>query len=264
MPATEKIKMRLSTTNPSDHRAPLEDFAKACTALQKCLAGVAKCLGREHVSTPITNLAFSSALIEVDTDADVATAFDDTVAAFEEGRSPDDRLDYPTLQSFKRFAATAKKPGLSLELGNLRLTSRYVTNVRAALEHSRSELGSVSGRLEAFNVHAKPTFTLYPPVPNEHVECQFDETQLSRVLAAVAKHVTVFGALHYRRGKAFPSRVYVEDFMVNPDDGDLPTLLERHGLPRSANPEPGPTSVEGDCIAWFCRMRTIPARGFKS
>jgi hypothetical protein len=244
MLATKKIAMRLSTTIEADRRAPLEDFAKACTALQRCLAGVARCLGREYIATPISNLAYRSALIEVTTDSDVAETFDNTVAAFEEGRTIDERLDYPTLRSFRRFAVTAGKPGLELELGHRRLSSHYVSNVSAALKSSSPELGSVSGRLEAFNVHSRPSFTLYPPVPHERIECRFRTRQLKRVLKAVTRHVTVFGTLRYRRGKAFPCHVAVDDFVVNPNDDELPTLLEPRG-DKPSSPVTRPPELDG-------------------
>jgi hypothetical protein len=243
---TGKIEMSLGTTNESLPGAPLEEFAKACNALQKCIEGIARCLGRSCVDAPITNLRYGSAVIEVETDAEIADAFVETVASLEEGRALDDRLDYMTMKAFERFAFSVAKPNIIIGFGAQQLTSRYATNVRAALEHSQSELGSVSGRLEAVNVHGQRTFTLYPPVANERVECQFQQSQITNVLKAVSKHVTVFGTLRYRRGKAFPSRVKVDEFVVNPDDKDLPTLLEPDDVARASKSNRKSTWWDGD------------------
>lgn len=91
-------------------------------------------------------------------------------------------------------------------------------------------LGSVSGMVEQLDVHGKHTFVLYPPVPGIEITCRFHKKDFEKVHAAVKKHVTVYGLLTYGLGQSFPVAVRVDAIEQEPDDSELPSLIDMEGM----------------------------------
>jgi hypothetical protein len=120
-----------------------------------------------------------------------------------------------------------------MSISGIVLTSAFASHLAELLEPVSPALGSVSGRLDALSVHNQDRFTLYPLIVGEDVECFFKRPDLKKVLDAVGRRVTVFGRLHYAKTKAFPVKVDVEEFHVEPPDSELPSLLKARGMLRN-------------------------------
>jgi predicted phosphohydrolase len=188
-------------------------------------------------------LFYSSAALDVSPAAEVrelgteiANLYKNTVEALQDGFPLDPKIDYQTLYAFNGFSSIAKKPGVGLWLTNRALTQRFADNVAAVLQPEIKSFGSVTGRLERISVHNFDTFTLYPPVESESVECVFPREKLEEVLRSVASVVTVYGKMHYAVTKAFPVRCEVESFEPVKMPESLPTLLNACGLLKSDVP----------------------------
>ena len=220
--------------------AELTEFANSVNVLRQCLMNVCRCVaGTDEVEFDVSDLRIDSATLSatpvpngVSTVLlnEVPIVVHGTVSALEGGGDLDPRLDFSTVRAFSAFSSIIKKPETWLEVGGTRLTKTYVERVRRLIEPDVSSMGSVTGRLEAFSIHNQNRFTLYPPVAREGVECVFERSALDEVLKAVDRSVTVYGAMHYAKGRAFPTRVDVESFEVLPDVDTLPTLLNACGI----------------------------------
>jgi len=226
--------------------ADLSDFANVVSSLRTCLKHICRCVANtEDIEFDITDLRYSSAEVATSPVSngvpesillDVSDTFERSVSALEAGEPLDSRVDYAALRAFSGFSAVVKRRESHLTIGKTRLTLSYVGNLALLLEPQTASLGSVTGRLEAFDLHRHSEFTLYPPIEGEEVRCIFQREQLSRVLKAVERTVTVYGKLYYAATKSFPVRVEVEDFEIHPVSSDLPNLLNACGASRCSTP----------------------------
>jgi hypothetical protein len=229
-------KLVVNLKGPKPKRAPLPDFATVCHSLHATLKNVGRCIGGRAPDFAVSNLRMGSAVMEVepaaakDGEIEVMNLFSSTITALEEGQPIDHRLDYGALNCFRGFAGVARSENVTLTINRTRLTANYANNLSALLDPVSTALGSVSGRLEAITLHNQRVFTLFPPIPQEEIDCNFRPSDLARVLDAVTKQVTVYGTLHYAQSKIFPVRVDVEDFTIEESEAELPTLLEAKGL----------------------------------
>jgi hypothetical protein len=232
---------------PSGH-AILVEFINVCNAVRTSLKNVERCLfgNEEAAEYEISDLRNGSAanLYVVPHNGTprympVRNLFVETISDLEAGRRVDGRLDYASLCAFRQFCSPIRNESF-LSVSGTRLTSAYVNTVDKLLEPVHKSRGSVTGRLEALSVHGQRQFTLYPSRPDEEITCVFQDKQLlPRVLDALEKRVTVYGTLHFGLGRAFPTRVEVDDFDPHPAASELPSLLDMRG----AWP-PGPPSEE--------------------
>lgn len=91
-------------------------------------------------------------------------------------------------------------------------------------------MGSVSGKVEQLGVHGKFTFVLFPPVPGSEITCTFQPKDFDQVASSVKHQVTVYGTLHYGLGQSFPVLADVDHIEQEPDDDELPSLLDMEGM----------------------------------
>jgi hypothetical protein len=238
-------KLVVDLKGPKQKRAPLSDFSTVCNSLHACLKGIGRCIGKGAPEFDISDLHMGSAVMAIEPDTakegaiEIANLFRDTIAALEEGQAVDKRLDYSALHCFRGFSGVARKEGVTLKIGTVKLTENYANNLAALLDPASAALGSVSGRLETFTLHNQNKFILYPAITGEEVDCIFQRKDLPRVLEAVDRQVTVFGTLHYAQSKIYPVRVDVDDFAIIESDSELPTLLDAKGIlppPSADNP----------------------------
>lgn len=89
--------------------------------------------------------------------------------------------------------------------------------------------GSLTGNVDALNVHRRPVFYIYPPSGPTKVKCTFDPAMLDQLREAIKRNTTVTGLLEYSSGSAFPTRMHVEQVEVNPPDSELPSMASMWG-----------------------------------
>ena len=232
MPSDIEIKV-VKDSSPAQH-IELRDFVSTCAALQKSVENIGRCVGK-RVKYTVGTLEVGSAVVGLDAMNDrnvndcvlVASLFKRTLQSIERGSSDiDERIDYQALKAFDSFSQVINR-GHTIAGQRLKLTSRFVTHLAALLENEDPALGSVTGTLEIVDVHgAANQFSLFTSVHNERVNCVFNDDDLSEILKAIRKQVTVYGTVYYSQRKVFPSRVEVESFEVHPDNSSLSNLLE--------------------------------------
>ena len=232
-------------------KAHLSDFARVLDVLHKTIRQFCRCIANDaNVTYEVTELRIGSGFVTVapprqdarwPTLVQVATVLDETLQAISTGAPVDSRIDYPALKATLGFVSTVEKSGVTLKVASVVLTRTWATALRELLSPDIRCHGSVSGKLEKLSVHGKHTFTLFPPILNESVECEFDESRLKDVLLLVGQTVTVYGQLQYSRMKVFPVRVIGEIFEPHPSDEALPSLV---GLCGAVSDQASLSSVE--------------------
>lgn len=91
-------------------------------------------------------------------------------------------------------------------------------------------VGSVSGFIDAVNVHEDSVFYLYPTSGATRIACAFDRTQLlDTVRQALKRYTRVFGLQEFTLGSPFPQRIAVDRVEINPREDELPTLASLWG-----------------------------------
>lgn len=249
-------------TGPDGPRSPalLLDFANVLRTLRATLRHVERCVrdGEPDLEFEVADLSIGSANLTATPagHADWALAETvvrverETVARLERGEPIDSRLDDAAIRSFRGFCSPINREGVQLDIGGVSLSGDYSIHIRKLLEPEPSEFGAVSGMLEGINIHGDPQLTLYPPVDGVQVQCAFADEDRPEIESALGKHVTVYGELFYRAGRAFPVRVEIADastMEIHPDDADLPDLLDYWN-----NPDDSP---EIDSVAVIRAMR---------
>jgi hypothetical protein len=86
-------------------------------------------------------------------------------------------------------------------------------------------IGSITGTLEAINVHATPRFSVYDVVTRRPVSCKFATDDLEEVKAALGSRVNVAGIVH-RNSSGQPLRVDKAKLTILPRAEELPTAAD--------------------------------------
>jgi hypothetical protein len=91
--------------------------------------------------------------------------------------------------------------------------------------------GSLTGFLEAVNVHKENKFFIYPPVGPKKVECVFKHDELfEKVREGIEKYVNVVGTLFYKSKGLHPYKIRVEKIEIYPPENKLPSLMSLRGI----------------------------------
>lgn len=95
------------------------------------------------------------------------------------------------------------------------ITSALRENTQKIIGPDEESLGSISGRLEAINLHQQNVFWVYPPVGAYKIKCFFRKEQKTHAIEAIDKYVTIFGILRYKQRDDFPYAMDVDELVVN-------------------------------------------------
>lgn len=229
--------------NQNDGDVPrLSHFAMLCQNLRLCLRSVERCVSENdpHLEYGISSLKQSSAFIGIialaktsrdqELAGETADVFDRSVRCFEQDKEIDPRLDYDAIASFRKLYAPLNKGMGSLRIGDTSISTQSIATIDRILDIQYTSTGTVTGRLEDVLTHGKKRFVIYPPVGNVEIRCIFSDDMLDTILASVEKNVTVNGTLHFAKNRAFPSHVDVDSIETNPDDSNLPSLMDLRGM----------------------------------
>lgn len=105
--------------------------------------------------------------------------------------------------------------------------------------------GSISGFLEAVNIHNTNRFTLYPTLGPKKVTGKFHPAQREAIRAAIGNFVTVRGKLAYKTWSPFAHAVNAEAIEIHKPDAKLPTLFDLRGaMPKLTGKENSVAFVE--------------------
>lgn len=219
------------------------------------LAGIAKGLvnevTREHPSAGRNALrwtveeantgSFNCSLIGHPADADVAPVVADEVTHTlteglqlleTEARRPAYFSDR-ALEHAKALAAFASGEVTGVAVaganGRVALDAQLVANVEKIMGRQVESIGSVEGRMEAVNIHDRPTFVVYDNISGQRFECRFgDRVDLDDVKLGLGKRVVASGRVRLRAGGT--PVVIVTGLRVLRERDELPSADDVRGI----------------------------------
>lgn len=153
--------------------------------------------------------------------------------ALQTGAPVPEALHPSTLAAFGKLVEPLRT-GARLEVlaegAPFELSPALAERIAQLAAHDFAATGSVTGAVDALNVHEDLVFFLYPGVLPGKVACYFSRELLDEVRQAVKRHVTVVGRLLYQRGSALPHRVDVDELHIHPPEEELPAGVSLAGI----------------------------------
>jgi hypothetical protein len=147
---------------------------------------------------------------------------------------PDARRDLPMLEAYRELASIAEQHvstfTIEAQRKKVRIDERFRRNIDQIIGPDELLEGSISGVLEAINVHNTLRFNIYPIVGPKKVTGSFSPSLKADVIRAITRHVRVQGTLRYKSWAPFPHAIDAESIEILPEDDDLPTLAQLRGI----------------------------------
>ena len=117
---------------------------------------------------------------------------------------------------------------------SVRLTKATVAHVDQVTGDAPPRIGTVEGRLEAVNVHARPTFSIWERATGQRVECVAGEGLTVEDLgAALGRRVAVRGRIRASKGGE-KRRIDATDLHVFRSEEELPSADDVRGILRAS------------------------------
>ncbi|GAG85127.1 unnamed protein product [marine sediment metagenome] len=134
-----------------------------------------------------------------------------------------------------------KDLAIPLERNTRRISLEYLdkqVNITAELKPIIDEIlggeyiseGSVTGYLDALNVHSKSFFYIYPSLGGSRITCAFEEEVMGEIKKGIKRYVDVSGVLRYKQNELYPYEIEVKRVKVYPEESELPTLNDLRGM----------------------------------
>ena len=108
------------------------------------------------------------------------------------------------------------------------INEKFRETLERVLGPEERAYGSISGTIEAINVHDTTRFTLYPTVGPRKVLGVFKRDLRPKFTTALDKYVTVYGQIRYKTWDKYPYAVMAEDIEIH--DESAPTLADIKGM----------------------------------
>ncbi|MBI4247370.1 MAG: hypothetical protein HY614_09290 [Candidatus Rokubacteria bacterium] len=243
-PRTIGFRLEGSVEDAGRVRFPdLIDFLQRLRVALKRVEGTVT--GSEHstVYYRIVEMAVSSAEIvleavpeglEQDLTPEILGRIDTSLSSVIEGGPSPAWLNRELLETLKGLTVPLRRHVRTIHILRPRrsftLSREFELNIERILGEDLTAIGSVSGFLDAINVHGVHHFHIYPLVGPTKILCVFPDDLLPDVRKGLKRNVVVAGVLRYKMNEAFPHQVDVESIEVMPVAEDLPTLRSIRGL----------------------------------
>jgi hypothetical protein len=263
-PGPQTIGFRLEGSVEDGGRVRLRDLLDFLQRLRGTLKRLEETVTgseRPTVYYRVVDMEVSSAAItleavpeELDRDptAEILGRVDRGLAAIVENQPTPPWFDRELLETFKGLTAPLRRHVRGIHIvrptRTFTLGHQFEVSVDRILGEDITSVGSVSGFLDAINVHGVRHFHIYPLIGPTKVLCVFPEKLLSDVRKGLKRHVNVSGVLRYKMSEAFPHQIDVESIEVLPLEEELPTLRSLRGM------APGATGAL-DSVTFVRRLR---------
>jgi hypothetical protein len=261
-PRTIGFRLEGSVEDSGRVRFPdLIEFLQRLRAALKRVEGTVAGSDRSTIYYRIVDMEVSSAAIvlegvpeglERDPIPEILDRVDSSLSAVIEGHAPPPWLDRELLETLKGLTLPLRRHVRAIHIlrphRSFTLNREFETKVDQILGEDLTAVGSISGFLDAINVHGVRHFHVYPLIGPTKILCVFADELLPEVRKGLKRHVTVSGILRYKMNEAFPHQVDVESIEVMPLAEELPTLRSVRGLAPDAT---GPL----DSVAFVRQLR---------
>lgn len=141
----------------------------------------------------------------------------------------------PDPEKLRRVNFTFDAPTILKEVERYEVTEDFSNVVEGLLGPEEVAWGTMTGMLEALNLHERNIFYLYPAIGPRSVKCTFDRELRPVVRDAVEHYVEVAGKIHYRKRYQFPQTITgVYRITTLDTDPHRPKLSDLRGIAPSA------------------------------
>jgi hypothetical protein len=151
-----------------------------------------------------------------------------------------DNIDVPALESYRELAIPVEKHQLEVQIkvgrNTVVINQKFREMLESVIGTDEHSYGSVSGTIEAINLHTKNQFWLYPIVGASRIVGKFRSRDRKKFTAALDKYVSVYGRLRYKTWDKFPYSIFADDIQVHDVDA-APTLNNLKGVAPDATGE---------------------------
>jgi hypothetical protein len=239
MPAPNRVTFKLDGRREDEGFVRVGDFTRFLSGVLKALRGV-----EGDVADPggtvyrLRKLETGSAVVEVeavpkrnrpDRSERVVGTFVASLRALQSGARLPVELNPHTLDAFRTLVEPLTRGSvthITVTNGNapFEVTPALEQQLDRLAAHDFAATGSLTGHVDALNVHEDLVFFLYPNILLGKVACYFPRELLDTVRTAVKRYATVSGRLLYRPGSVLPHRIDVEKVEVHAPPEELPTL----------------------------------------
>lgn len=252
--ASDRIKIQITGKHEDKELVRLKDMLSELSAVQDVLGRIDRLVsGKKSGGTTYYRVAKltteSPATIELeavpldketDFTEDISTRFLMGLDEIRKGTAPAD-YDYSLIEAFgkigKSVGDTTTEVQISGNGSDVLLQQDLTACVKNILGDDEIFYGSVSGILDALNIHSKDKkFYIYPVGGAPRVMCHFIEEDVALAIKSVDRYLNVTGRLKYHRKDHHPHAINVEKnhIEIYPEEEDLPTLYDLRGIAPNA------------------------------
>ncbi|HEX5317238.1 MAG TPA: hypothetical protein VFX22_11360, partial [Candidatus Kapabacteria bacterium] len=127
-----------------------------------------------------------------------------------------------------RFVDTAQ---VTLANSSAKLTSKTIANIDTLLGSTIKDYGTLEGYLRVLSIQGGTSIAVVDPLNERAVRCWVNDELFDEAYRAFRppKRVSVTGLIHYRKD-GMPNSIEVDELFVFPDQSELPTADEVHGI----------------------------------
>ena len=249
-----RIKLQLTGANSDGHHVRFSDFLIQFTALKLAFSNIERIIsGNEratvyfriidlsHHSPAAVTLEAQAPASEVSNDLSlgVVNKFFDGLRRIRDDQDVPKEYDRQTLESLRGLGATLRKHVTHIQISNDEVEIEYTPEMTRKIDRllgpENIQAGSISGKLDAINVHNSANkFCLYPALGPKKVMCHFPEAMVDEAIAAIQRNIEVSGTFKYKRRDFFPYEIEVEKLRVFPRIDELPSFMSLRGLAPNA------------------------------
>lgn len=246
------IKVRLTGASGDEQHVRFSDFLGQFYALKVAFSNVERIISgneRPSVYFRVVNLSHNSPAtvtleahdseVDCDLSTNVVNKFFFGLQLIRDHKDVPREYDRATLESFKGIGATLRKHVTHIHISNddveIDYTPDMVRRIDRLLGPESIEAGSISGRLDAINVHNNVNkFYLYPAIGPKKVICHFPDSMVNEAIAAIQQNIEVSGTFKYKRRDFFPYEIEVDKLRVFPLVSETPSLMSLRGIAPNA------------------------------
>ena len=243
---TLTIQVRGSREDAGDVR--LEDFIDELDSVKNALRETERAVTGHDPSLYFRIVAMSHdspATIVLEADSDLSTEATQRVASVvmrqlttnlrflgRKKRAPR-TADVPVLESYREMTVPLSKHIAEVTIRAGKHTAIINNTFKETLDRilGPEEVvhGSISGMIEAINIHNTSKFYLYPTVGPRKILGRFGRTLRHAFIGSVGKYVTVYGQLRYKTWDKFPYAITADDIEIH-DEEQSGTLGDIKGM----------------------------------
>jgi len=240
------ISFKLKGTPEDLGKVRLQEFMIFLQNASGCLSKIDRSITKKEKPSSyyrIADLVFSSAMltleavpynIDEDNSPIIVRRMKTGLEVIQEQKKIPEWLDRPLLESFRELTNVLKRHVTEVEImclnKRINITNQFEANIDKILGKDIVSEGSVTGQLDAVNVHARYEFHIYPVIGPTKILCRFPTELIQTVKAGIRKQVNVTGKLRYKEKDIFPYQVDVKEIEIYPDKEELPTLSSLRGM----------------------------------